>query len=88
METVGIVNVISLSKLSVVTYVLRDFDLAVAQAMELLKYIDYSYTESDQIDQMSDGTFTRRKVFSLEEPMELLIVQEIEIGYEILEIKE
>lgn len=88
METVGIVNVISLSKLSVVTYVLRDFDLAVAQAMELLKYIDYSYTESDQIDQMSDGTFTRRKVFSLEEPMELLIVQEIEIGYEILEVKE
>lgn len=80
--TVGILNVIAVREMQVLTYVFETYELALAQAIEILKGVDCIV---ERVEDTGENGM-RRTTFVLREAFELMQVLDLEAGKEVLSV--
>lgn len=83
--TVGILNVISALEMGVITYAFATYELSIQQAVELTKGVDASIERQPEILQQNG---MRQTIFKIPAHYELMVCQEVEVGYAILPVNE
>ena len=79
---IGLCTIIAVEEMSVITYALETYELALAQAIELQKGVTSS---RERIPEKLQENGLRQTVWKFPFEKELIIVQEIEVGKLVLE---
>ena len=81
---IGLCTIIAVEEMSVITYALETYELALAQAIELQKGV----TSSREVIRDRKGiNGLRQTIWKFPFEKELITVQEIEVGKSILKVK-
>jgi len=81
---IGLVIVIAADDMSVIVYTMDNYELALAQAKELFKGVEYPIKRLQEV--MSNGM--RQTFFRIDKIREVVCVKECEIAMEVLKIGE
>lgn len=76
--TIGLCTIISVADMQVITYAFETYELALAQALENMKGVEGRIERFPERPNPNNGT--RETVFKLPMHMELVQVQEVEVG--------
>lgn len=82
--TIGLCTIISVADMQVISYAFETYELALAQALENMKGVEGRIERYPERPNPNNGM--RETIFKLPEHMELVQVQEVEVGQAVLPV--